>query len=139
MKKHATFGSRATLLLLLLAASGSSACSPSVPANPTWADDIHPLLKARCVRCHNDPGAGDPEVPKGSVATGGIPASQSFDYANLADVPMPTLGILLQAGDAITKGSALAKVGFMPPLPAEPLADWEIQLIKNWLKENPKL
>ncbi len=33
----------------------ATACSaPDVPANPTWADDVQPILAAKCVRCHGD-------------------------------------------------------------------------------------
>jgi hypothetical protein len=39
-------------ILLLLAAA---ACSPSVPSEPTWVDDVRPILAANCIRCHSPP------------------------------------------------------------------------------------
>jgi len=42
----------AGILLLLLAAA---ACSPSVPSEPTWVDDVRPILAANCIRCHSPP------------------------------------------------------------------------------------
>jgi hypothetical protein len=143
MKTRATFMS--LMALAALAAAGASACSPAVPATPTWVDDIHPLLKARCIRCHYDPGGGDFLVPlKPAVAaSGGGPATQSFDYPDVASIPAGVLGTLALAGEVVDKGSAFLKTAagamyFMPPFPAEPLADWEIQTLKNWVKEDPK-
>ena len=46
--------------LLLLAAAG--ACSPSVPAEPTWLDDVRPILAANCIRCHSPPYIGGAPV-----------------------------------------------------------------------------
>jgi len=39
-------------ILLLLAAA---ACAPSVPSEPTWVDDVRPILAANCIRCHSPP------------------------------------------------------------------------------------
>lgn len=39
-------------ILLLLAAA---ACAPSVPSEPTWIDDVRPILAANCIRCHSPP------------------------------------------------------------------------------------
>jgi hypothetical protein len=50
---------KATFALFLLAA----ACAPSVPAEPTWVDDVRPILAANCIRCHSPPYiAGVPRV-----------------------------------------------------------------------------
>ena len=46
--------SRAILLSLL----ASAACSPEVPAQPTWIDDVRPILAANCIRCHSPPHIG---------------------------------------------------------------------------------
>jgi hypothetical protein len=142
MKTCATFMS--LMALAALAAVGVSACSPAAPATPTWVDDIHPLLKAKCIRCHNTPGGGDPLVPlKPAVAaSGGAAATQSFDYPDVASIPTSVLGTLALAGEVVDKGSAFLKTAvgapyFMPPFPAEPLADWEIQTLQNWVKEGP--
>lgn len=36
----------------------AAACAPSVPDNPTWAEDVAPILAANCVRCHTVPAIG---------------------------------------------------------------------------------
>lgn len=38
------------LLIVMLAA-----CTDEVPANPTYHEDVAPILRARCVRCHGYP------------------------------------------------------------------------------------
>jgi hypothetical protein len=42
-------------LLLLLA---SVACAPDVPAMPTWTEDVMPIIRANCVRCHGEDTSG---------------------------------------------------------------------------------
>jgi hypothetical protein len=44
--------------LAALASGTGSACYPSAPANPTWIDDVRPLLVANCIRCHGAPALG---------------------------------------------------------------------------------
>jgi hypothetical protein len=47
---------RPTAALLLLLAG--AACAPEVPAEPTWVDDVRPILAANCIRCHSPPYIG---------------------------------------------------------------------------------
>lgn len=42
-------------LAAALAAAGLSACAPEVPENPTWLQDVRPIVLANCVRCHTPP------------------------------------------------------------------------------------
>lgn len=58
-----------------------AACAPAVPANPSFQQDVAPILAANCVRCHGYPTIGgsppsfrldafaDTVVKSGSVAT----------------------------------------------------------------------
>lgn len=43
---------------VFLIASSATACAPGVPGNPTWAEDVAPILAANCVRCHTVPAIG---------------------------------------------------------------------------------
>ena len=38
-----------------LAAAALSACAPEVPENPTWLQDVRPIVLGNCVRCHTPP------------------------------------------------------------------------------------
>jgi len=143
--------SNAALAALALAAGGAIAlagCEPGVPANPTWVDDVHPILQARCQRCHLTQytivrdGATMPEKVQREdlVEPYGKTPRFSFDYATVADIaadpifnPMPiwktTMSPFIHAG-----GEAAG----MPPAPATKLDDWQIETIDRWLKEKPE-
>ena len=49
---------RATPAILLLLAWLTGACAPEVPAEPTWIDDVRPIMAANCIRCHSPPYIG---------------------------------------------------------------------------------
>jgi mono/diheme cytochrome c family protein len=50
-------GTRTTLLALLAFGIG---CGEAVPDEPTWFEDVEPILRANCARCHAD----DPYTPQ---------------------------------------------------------------------------
>ncbi len=44
-----------------LALSGLTACAPDAKLDPTWIDDVRPMVQANCLRCHASPAiAGAP-------------------------------------------------------------------------------
>lgn len=49
--------------IVLVLGAGLAACGGEVPASPTYFDDVQPILRANCVRCH---GAvpSDPKIAK---------------------------------------------------------------------------
>jgi len=121
-----------------LALTVLSACSPEVPAHPTYSNDVAPILDAHCVRCH---GQG------GTLNKYGIPV-------NGTDHP-PKVCYLQRYDDDCSSGSCLsgaktcvslivADVNMpvtsglrMPPPPSDPLNDWEKGVIANWAKTDP--
>lgn len=42
----------------LMIAAAQVGCEPAVPENPTWTEDVRPILMANCARCHSDPPIG---------------------------------------------------------------------------------
>jgi hypothetical protein len=46
--------------------SAGAGCGPQVPEEPTWEEDVRPILMANCVRCHGDP----PLLPNIPAAVG---------------------------------------------------------------------
>jgi hypothetical protein len=109
--------SRALLLTGFLAAvSAAAGCGEDIPANPTWADDVRPLMVARCIRCHQTNPVGD---PGGGVATG------DFDFESISDFDAADLALSRESGDQ-------ARMGYMPPAPAARLADWQIEILERW-------
>jgi cytochrome c553 len=103
--------------LCLLAALGAAACAPSAPANPSWEADVKPILAANCVRCHRDP------------AQNYAPSTFRFDICEDAGT---ILGAAAQAQRIVVRGS-LEGATAMPPPPAAPLSDRQIETIENWI------
>jgi hypothetical protein len=123
---------RRALLIAGLGLSATLSACAGAPEHPTYDEDIRPLLVARCVRCHTDPGQVDPLSAKAGVDEVAAP---SFDY--------PYYGDLMNAGAANAYSKMLAKyargpvgpIPRMPPVPAAPLEDWEITMLENWGKD----
>jgi hypothetical protein len=123
---RARLGVAARALLALLGAAPAfvftgGACSssgPDVPAHPTWADDVRPILLASCVSCHN--------------ATSEEP---SYDYATLADfeAARANFEFLLSMGEGAIRRPALSSP--MPPPPAAPLPDWQVETLVRWFRD----
>jgi hypothetical protein len=115
---------RAVLALLgaapafVFTGGGCSSSGPDVPAHPTWADDVRPILLASCVSCHN--------------ATSEEP---SYDYATLADfeAARANFEFLLSMGEGAIRRPALSSP--MPPPPAAPLPDWQVETLVRWFRD----
>ncbi|MEP6653528.1 MAG: hypothetical protein ABJA82_09235 [Myxococcales bacterium] len=116
-------------ILLLASASALGACSPAAPTNPTWEQDIHPLIVARCIRCHYEGGNLDPLTTGLSHATPKI--AYNFNYPTLANPPQDGLKVLKALVSPAVRGPRGPKQR-MPPPPAEALEDWQIDMLANW-------
>lgn len=112
------------VLLLLLAAA---ACAPEVPAEPTWIDDVRPILAANCIRCHSPP------------YIGGVPNGFRLDqYEN--DIFVPDGDDVGTAPDEEVYGAAyeseiealvtFTSDGRMPP--RFPLTDRQLEVLVAW-------
>jgi len=119
-----------TLMLLAagLGAAALSGCGANVPENPTWVADVRPIFVARCVRCHDGKGESDP------LSRMGTPAAGNFSYVSFSDFSTTDKGLIMLSGMRIESSSPSS---VMPPPPAAVLADWQIETIKNWIK-NPQ-
>jgi hypothetical protein len=114
---------RAVLSLTVGAALalGATACGPDVPANPDWTVDVLPILQARCIRCHDTTPRVDP------VLKPLVPGVARTPTGNFNDETIAmSLGTLIIQDISVKKS--------MPPLPAAPLDDWQIQILKNFFK-----
>ena len=115
-----------TLMLLAagLGAAALSGCGANVPENPTWVADVHPIMVARCIRCHDATlGESDPLSMMGAHAIG------NFSYASFSDFSDTDKNLVIMSGDQVSKG-------LMPLAPAAKLADWQIETLQRWSK-NP--
>jgi hypothetical protein len=118
-----------------------SGCSPEVPANPTYAQDVMPIFMARCVRCHD-------ETLRGEVPPPGYPDKGPPKICHLNRYPSEPVGCMpgtppcsVGASACVTGGTMAGRVDpstsddqRMPPPPADALNDYESAVINKWLK-----
>lgn len=118
-------------LLLALAA-----CTPDVPAAPSFQRDVMPILAANCIRCHSYP------------AIGGAPTSfrlDAFDDVVLAPgdpakVPVcggdptdPTIPALLCGAASYAPAISPKLHDPVKPMPPRfPLEDWQVATLDAW-------
>jgi hypothetical protein len=120
MKKLLLFLSLSTLGL------GLAGCGEDeVPARPSYALHVQPLLVARCVRCHGSAVAGvtdpDPDSPPLPDKTKEKPTTTGFETFETAR----PLAVIIAS-----------QVSLMPPPPSPPLTDREKEILVLWSK-NP--
>jgi hypothetical protein len=125
--------------LLTLAAAVAACTTEPIPSRPAWDQHVLPLLQGRCNHCHGET-VLQPDFE-------GMPRpfpTTRLDVCNVEAQPYKDLGIAVTGGGAVTA----LKVYFptqleidpmtgrrsMPPAPAEPLSDWEYQVLKKWVE-----
>ena len=118
-----------TLMLLAagLGAATLTGCGADVPEHPTWQNDVYPILEARCVRCHNSDKTADP------LSLPGIPVQGNFDFPSFDQLQGLDRNYFLTAPEYISDSSMPLA---MPPLPAAQLAQWQIDTITRFVKDN---
>lgn len=131
------------IALVSTLAALSLACVPEkdVPANPTWVDDVQPILQGNCFHCH---GAeigfenGAPIRPHKGQAGARFDLYDSMEFADAVGDMNALAGIGGYPGKAIAvlavprlKSGTPAQT-IMPPPPALPLSDWERKVIEKW-------
>ena len=127
-----------------LAALAHAGCEKPVPKTPTFADDVGPIFAAHCVRCHgaggtlnSDPRAVDPDMPSAYLTQ----YADKGDCTLLPDGTSPATCIPAARFEAVNGNIKLYLEGpleiRMPPAPGEPLSSWELDVINNWLAEQP--
>lgn len=134
-------------LTLAGAALGCGSEMPEVPANPTYASDVAPILNLHCIRCHGLADMlhtmivnGYPNSPstcylqryedEGNCAVPG--SADCMHGAGYCGTRMGT-DSLITAMINMPNGST----GRMPPPPADPLSDFEKAVINRWSTTSP--
>ena len=135
------------LPLAIALAASNLGCSPAVPANPTYTNDVRPILMAHCVRCHgaNDMLNAMPDVP-GQIKMPSICYLQRYeDIGDCVATPNTCqrgagyCGTLMGTESRITARTNLpeGEPGVMPPPPADRLNDWEREVLTRWSTATP--
>lgn len=119
---HLRYAGRMARLAATLAAVLAAGCGPFIDPSGAFATDVHPVLASRCTPCHN----GDQSISErgpGAFATPDPGAS----FTAVLDYVVP--------GDADTSALMLrlTTAPFMPPAPAQPLAD--VSAIATWIDD----
>jgi hypothetical protein len=114
------------------------ACTPEVPANPTYTNDVQPIFIAHCVRCH---GAGD--MLNAMLVNGRSQAPRACyldRYETTGDcttTPIDSAVCQMGAGSMFCAPMIPGRIkptdaSRMPPPPSDPLTDWEKDVINRW-------
>jgi hypothetical protein len=105
---------------------------PGAPAKPTWVDDVEPILRANCFHCH-----GSQKVDVLALRWDFFdPADQQLMGLNVdfgATAPAAAFAHVLLWVNTGAKPLGL----IMPPPPATPLSDRQMQILAAWSKESP--
>jgi hypothetical protein len=132
-------------LFVVAFASQALACSPAVPATPTYAKDVKPILDAHCVRCHGAGGTLNSMVVAGRDHPPGLCYLQTYGDAG----DCSTAATCMRGAGYCGAGSAGASMLtlytklpednrlHMPPLPSESLNDWELEVLSRWATATP--
>ncbi len=112
------------------------ACTPEVPANPTYTNDVQPILIAHCVRCH---GAGG--TLNAMLVNGALQAPRACylqRYETTGDCSTTPIDCQMGAGSMYCAPMIPGRINRtdasrMPPPPSDPLTDWEKDVINRWV------
>jgi len=119
---------RTLMLLAGLGATALAGCGADVPEHPTWQNDVYPIVEARCIRCHNSGKTMDP------LSMPGVPVQGNFDFPSYDQ--LQDLDRLLFLGYAADLVADSDEAAVMPPPPAARLAQWQIDTITRFVKDN---
>jgi len=126
----------------------AGACSPeNVPNNPTYEDDVRPILESRCIRCHGAGGTLNTDPDHTGLVKGGAPFNGYFnqlgeDCPNDGGPPGSCHGLLWytvatfppNGADLLTKYIRSTDDNMrMPPPPTPPLTTRQLDVFNKWL------
>ncbi|MDZ4694083.1 MAG: hypothetical protein SGI86_02980 [Deltaproteobacteria bacterium] len=103
-------------------ASIIAACSPpGAVQDPTWADDVYPIVQGQCLHCHGGSAEKDGESYRLDMIDFAVCDDLGIGLDSYATLMLPVLEF-----DDVVKGP------LMPPAPARPLEAWQLETIRNW-------
>ena len=131
-------------------ALGCGSDMPEVPANPTYTNDVAPILNVHCIRCH---GLGDMlhtmivnGYPNSPVAPVTCTVTRTKGTASIRTASTCKRGAgYCGTFDTIAMDSLITSMinmsndssSRMPPPPADPLSDFEKAVINRWSTTSP--
>src|SRR5258708_33229676 len=124
------------------------ACAPAdPPAKPSFATDVLPVMEAHCTRCHGANGLMlDPGVTSPTPLFRGPPKDGYFtQYGDMPGCPtmMPAAVVTKDNPNPGCQGASKLALRIkqyihtdalrMPPPPSDPLSEWDLKLLDNWV------
>ena len=114
----------------------AAACSPEVPAAPSYAKDVQPIFIAHCVRCHDEMFRTDPM----SKTVLPLPMLCHLNRFEATGDCSGAAGAVCSYGAQFCAGimintritAPVNALPRMPPAPADPLNDWEKDVLTRW-------
>ncbi len=108
----------AHILLIAGVAAASGGCKEGGVSDPTWIDDVRPIMAANCVRCHALP------------AIGGAP--DAFRLDKYGDTVLPD-GTIVRGAAQMNEYIA-HRAGILGEMPPDyPRGDGQRETLENWL------
>lgn len=125
-------------ILFTLSLIAAASCMPNAPADPSFQQDVMPVLAANCLRCHGAPAIGGaPEdfrldsfedvMVRDRLLPAGDPMCESPNPSSDC-FPVTNLGASSMAGIA----AARAGDDDRPMPPRFPIEDHQVELLENW-------
>jgi hypothetical protein len=126
---------RTAVILSLGILAAGAACGPAVaPDKPRWHEDVLPIIQGSCASCHGQATDDLKTLFRLDLCGGG-----ALDMAK-TDLGIDTLGVFpVGAGgpSAMLVATAVTRnERRMPPPPALPLSEYEIQVLENWAADD---
>lgn len=121
-----------TITLIALAA-----CTPDVPANPSFQQDVLPILAANCIRCHSTPAIGGAPETFRLDSYEDVIVREPLLSGGVCAVPNPhpdCLPIVIAGAASMAERSALRVADDDRPMPPRfQIDDHQIELLEAWV------
>jgi hypothetical protein len=145
------------MLLCALVATGCKTDPPEIPAMPSYATHVKPILEANCTRCHGQGGTLNEWYADDGALLSGAPTLCYLNmYDDTGDCSVPDGGGAFDPSckrgarycatpfpDAPTTSyfdiylfDLTPEEGGMPPPPSRPLSERDKEIVRRW-EENP--
>jgi hypothetical protein len=114
----------------------------TVPAHPTWVDDVQPILRGNCFNCHGATALKTARIMRWDVcdltafAAAG-PFATDRIHADPNDPEVELIGARIRIPESFTAYLQPHEPNraLMPPLPADPLTEHQRSVVAAWIKD----
>lgn len=110
-----------------------AACTPSVPDQPSFQEDVMPILAANCVRCHGYPAIGGAPDAFRLDTYDDLIVRPGSPTENCGPTEDPSAAVVLCGAARMAPLAAQRLRDTMYPMPPRfPLDDYQIEVLERW-------